>query len=189
MSPTIKRKESRTVLRPAIRFLKFRLLHIDDSPHRLALGAALGVFIAYTPPFGQHILLAVLLAMVLRANKFVALTWIWISNPFTFMPLYYPNYLLGRVVLSCVRTEQHFGSQQVAAMLKQSLSLGHIVTECFSAEFWQQLGGLIAQIGFEMLIGGLILGTIAATIVYFGSFHLIQWYRRKRPHRRFQQYC
>ncbi len=46
------RRRYKIVRRRVINFLKFRILHIDDSPHRIALGVALGLFTAYLPPLG-----------------------------------------------------------------------------------------------------------------------------------------
>ena len=58
--------------RPVLRFVKFRILHVDDSPQRIARGIAIGFFTAYLPVFGLHMLIALMLAWLLRANKVLA---------------------------------------------------------------------------------------------------------------------
>ena len=93
-------KQRKKLLRPVINFIKYRVLHVDDSPHRIALGVSIGLFAAYLPPLGIHILAALILSFLLRANKFVAVTFVWLSNPFTFVFIYYPNYLMGRVAMA-----------------------------------------------------------------------------------------
>ena len=70
----ITKRQRQQVRNKVADFIKFRILHVDDSPHRIALGTALGILVAYMPPFGFHMVLAALLAVILRANKFVALT-------------------------------------------------------------------------------------------------------------------
>ena len=45
-------------LRPVLRFVKFRILHVDDSPERIARGLAIGVFISYLPLMGIQMALA-----------------------------------------------------------------------------------------------------------------------------------
>ena len=175
----------KTILGPAVRFVKFRVLHVDDSPHRIAMGVALGLFTAYLPPLWFHIILVLSVASTLRANKFVALTFIWASNPFTFIPIYYPNYLLGRSILIWLRPEQRLAASEIAAMF-ENFSFGKIVTGISTPEFWSQFTSLILQVGLEMLIGGIIIGGIIAVASYFATRTLLRWYRAKHPHRHIQ---
>ena len=44
-------------------FFIYRVLHVDDTPHRIALGVAAGIFIAWTPTIGFQMLLTILLAI------------------------------------------------------------------------------------------------------------------------------
>ena len=81
------------------RFVIHNLLHADDPPHRLALGVAIGMFFTFTPFIGVQMLLVVAAAWLLRANKVVGVPLVWISNPATFVPIFYPCYLIGRTLL------------------------------------------------------------------------------------------
>ncbi|HKI70697.1 MAG TPA: DUF2062 domain-containing protein, partial [Verrucomicrobiae bacterium] len=81
------------------RFFVYRVLHVDDTPHRIALGVAVGIFVAWTPTVGFQMILTIILATLLRANKLVGIPFVWISNPFTLGVIYYPNYLLGKFIL------------------------------------------------------------------------------------------
>ena len=183
----IKRKTLKKILAPAARFVKYRIVHVDDLPYRIALGVALGLFIAYLPPLGFHLILLIILSFVFKANKFVALTCVWVSNPFTFIPIYYPNYLLGRSVLACFRTEDKLAAEQITGMFKESFSIGNVIAGYHTSEFWSRLGSLLIQTGFEMSIGGVIIGGIIAISAYFATYHLVIWYRRKHPHLGLQQ--
>ncbi|MBW2648067.1 MAG: DUF2062 domain-containing protein [Deltaproteobacteria bacterium] len=165
-----------------VEFLKYRVLHVDDSTHRIALGLALGVFVAFTPPLGHHILLVILLCSIFRANKFVGLTFIWLSNPFTYVVLYYPNYLLGRGVLAFFGTAGEVEPARISAMFDESLSFDHVMTSFYTSEFWRELGSFFVKIGFEMFTGGLIIGSIVAGLAYFMGYRLIDGYRRRHPH-------
>ena len=75
------------------------ILKADDPPHRLALGVAIALFVTFTPTIGFQSVLVVALAWLFGANKLVGLPLIWISNPATFVPIYYPAYRLGKWVL------------------------------------------------------------------------------------------
>ncbi len=171
------------MLRPATNFLKFRILHIDDSPNRIALAVALGIFVAYMPIVGLHILLLLAITCFIKVNRFVAITSVCISNPLTFAPIYYPNYILGRAILSVLKAPASVDSYQAAKLFHQTLSTEYVVKNFLTSEFWQQIGQLLAQIGLEMFIGGLILGAIVATAAYAATLHLVIWYRKKHPHR------
>ncbi|XZE52249.1 DUF2062 domain-containing protein [Planctomycetaceae bacterium SH139] len=81
------------------RFITHNLLHADDPPHRLALGVAIGMFFAFTPLIGVQMVLVVAAAWVFRANKAVGVPLVWISNPATFVPIFYPCYLIGNAIL------------------------------------------------------------------------------------------
>lgn len=176
------KKQRQKIKESTIDFLKYRVLHVDDSAHRIALGIALGLLVAYMPPFGFHIVLVILLCSIFRANKFVALTFIWLSNPFTYVVLYYPNYLLGRRVLAFFRTPVEVEPSQISAMFNESLSFGRVMTGFYTSEFWRELGSFFVKIGFEMFTGGLIIGSIVAGLAYFTSYRLIDGYRRRHPH-------
>jgi uncharacterized protein (DUF2062 family) len=49
-----------------------KLFVIKDTPHAIASGAAIGVFLGFTPLFGLKTLLALLLAALFRVNKIAA---------------------------------------------------------------------------------------------------------------------
>ena len=49
-----------------------RLIRLNDTPHSIALGSAVGMFFGFTPLFGLKTLLSILCAWVLRSNKLAA---------------------------------------------------------------------------------------------------------------------
>jgi uncharacterized protein (DUF2062 family) len=49
-----------------------KLFVIKDTPQSIALGAAIGIFLGFTPLFGLKTLLALLLAALFRVNKIAA---------------------------------------------------------------------------------------------------------------------
>ncbi|MDH7500823.1 MAG: DUF2062 domain-containing protein [candidate division NC10 bacterium] len=80
--------------------LNFRdLLHLDDQPHKIAGGLAVGVFIGFSPFYGAHMILAVLLAFLFRLNKVAAIAGTWVVLPW-FVPFVLSfAYLLGRFLM------------------------------------------------------------------------------------------
>ena len=77
-------------------FVIHHVLHADDPPQRCKLGIAISVFVTFTPTVGFQMALVVFLAWLLRANKVVGLPIVWITNPLTIVPVYYPCYVVGR---------------------------------------------------------------------------------------------
>ncbi|MEX1315644.1 MAG: DUF2062 domain-containing protein [Synechococcaceae cyanobacterium] len=67
----------------------------EGSPGQRARGLAAGIFCGCFPFFGLQTLLGVALASVVRGNHLLAAAGTWISNPFTYVPLYWLNYRLG----------------------------------------------------------------------------------------------
>ena len=65
-----------------------------------AKGLAIGVFSGCFPFFGFQTLLGVFFAKLARGNIFLAAIGTWISNPLTYVPLYYFNYRIGSIFLS-----------------------------------------------------------------------------------------
>ncbi|TFH27625.1 MAG: DUF2062 domain-containing protein, partial [Myxococcales bacterium] len=75
------------------------ILHLDDTPHRIAWGVFIGAMIAFTPTLGLQIMLYLPVAALLRANKLSGIPVLFISNPFTAVPLYYATWSLGAAIL------------------------------------------------------------------------------------------
>lgn len=70
------------------------VIFLEDTPHRIALGAAAGILSAALPIFGQTFI-GMILARLLRANVIASIPWSWLSNPFTTLPIWYGGYRIG----------------------------------------------------------------------------------------------
>src|SRR5690242_13190871 len=81
------------------------LLGIDDTPHRISLSFAIGVFLAFFPIYGTHTALALLLAYLLRVSRAPALLGIWVNNPWTIVPMYMGGTVLGCALLGVSSSE------------------------------------------------------------------------------------
>ena len=65
-----------------------RLLALDDTPERIALAFALGVFLAFSPLLGLHTVLGLAFAFILGLNRVAVLVGVWVNNPYTLVPIY-----------------------------------------------------------------------------------------------------
>ena len=79
------------------RLTKPRLWHLNRRS--IAMGLALGLFIAFMP-FPGHMMMAAALAILLEVNLPMATLGVWLTNPLTMAPLFYYAYKLGAWLLS-----------------------------------------------------------------------------------------
>ncbi|MBN2294366.1 MAG: DUF2062 domain-containing protein [Pirellulales bacterium] len=146
-------------------FFTHNVLHVDDTPHRIALGVAIGVFVTWTPTIGFQMVLTIALAWLLRANKFVGVPFVWISNPLTLVPIYMPNYLIGRWILGSEVPPPDF------------------------AKVVDATGGWLETVGtwwsvtwhafLPLWLGSLLVGLALAIPSYFATYRALVIYRRK----------
>ena len=72
----------------------------EGSPSQRAIGFGVGIFSGCFPFFGLQTLIGVFLAKIFKGNSILAAVGTWISNPFTYVPLYFFNYKLGSLLLN-----------------------------------------------------------------------------------------
>ena len=150
----------------------------------MARGIAAGLFTAYLPLFGLHIPLAFIFAQLMRANKALAVIAVWISNPLTFVLIYYPCYRLGRLIVHFFHQKPQVELDQIQALIDQTFSLNYMLLHLFTADYWRQVGTVFTMIGLETFIGGVILGTIVAKIGYWIAYYFIIGYRTRKKERK-----
>ena len=81
------------------RKLLIRLWRQEGTPAKRARGVAIGVFSGCFPLFGFQTLIGVFLAGLFKGNLLLAATGTWVSNPFTYIPLYWFNFKVGELFL------------------------------------------------------------------------------------------
>jgi hypothetical protein len=68
---------------------RFRtIFKVKDSPHRIALAFAIGVFWGMSPLLGFHTIGAFLTAWIFSLNRLVAIAGVCVGNPWTLVPIY-----------------------------------------------------------------------------------------------------
>ena len=167
------------------RFVVYRMLRADDTPHRLALGAGVGILTAWTPLFGGHMLLAVLLAFVVRANKAVAATVVWVCNPVTFLPMLLIEWRIGRWIMGPSDGADNGEAQRALADLARlSEAPGSLVGEILSVDFWQHMWALLAALGGRMWVGSAVMGLVTGALSYLIVRRWVEWHRARRAARK-----
>ena len=120
----------------------------EGSPSQRALGLGLGIFSGCFPFFGLQTLMGVFLAKIFKANSILAALGTWISNPFTYIPLYYFNYRVGSLLLN---KDQNI------------VDVTHITTN----ELWSQGWYISSRLIIGSICVGLVSGIAGGLCLYF----------------------
>lgn len=176
----------KTIKHKILRYLECKIMHIQDSPHKISLGVGLGLFIAWTPFLGLHILIALVLSVILKANKFATLVSIWVSNIFTFAIIYYPSYLVGRFVFQLSPWHTNMSKERVSALFNELFRPGNMITGFFTSQYWSRFWTLTSSIGLELWVGCFLVGGLVAVTGYIFCYYLINHHRSQNPHRRYK---
>ena len=151
-----------------------RLLQLDDTPESIALGAAIGMFIAWTPTVGIQMVMIIALALVIPMNRIAAFVAIYISNPVTMVPMYYLDYVVGLFLLG----REGMGYDEF-------LDLWNVTVEIANKEsYWTATKIFFEQLGLPLLtatfFGGTVIGTLTAVPTYPLTLKWIQKYRERK---------
>ena len=133
-----------------------RILTADGSPHQVSLGVAIGTFIAFLPIPGLQMLLAGGLAIILRANKALSVSFVWITNAITSIPIFLFNYGLGCWLLRRDYKPKIFCE-----------SFGRLITRGGLPEKLHMLRSLAENILSPLWVGSMITASFLATFGYF----------------------
>ena len=165
-------KQFRSFFKRARDFCVLKILHADDPPHTLALGIAVGMFVTFLPLIGFQMMVSFFLAWLLKANKVVGVPLVWISNPVTMIPIYYPCYALGCRILGIGADDwDHINGDW--EVLRADLSARWID----KVQFWWNI---VVDSLAPLTVGCLLVASVAGVLSYYISLFSIRQYRLKR---------
>jgi len=141
------------------RFL--RMLGSDSPPETVAASFAIGVAISFTPLFGLHWIIALLLAVILKLNKVDVLLGTLVVNPLTVPAVAAAAIPIGRLL-----------------MRARHEAIVHLPwREMFRRSFWTAAGPTMKAVGFQMAVGMLFLSVLAGALTYVVLVNLIRRHR------------
>ena len=152
--------------RRAVDYIIVRVKRLPDSPHKISVGIAIGVFCSFTPFFGLHIFLAAILAYVFNGNIVAALLGTFFGNPLTWPFIASFSIKLGEIILGYPTTKFETSLEQfvdVASAFVRGLSslLGRGESD------WNLIYDFIRELFIPYFIGGFVLGLVTALVSYF----------------------
>ena len=158
--------------RRALEYLSYRIKRLPDTPHRIALGLACGVFASFTPLFGFHILIGAFASYVARANVLAGFIGTFFGNPLTFPFIAAVNVQLGSFILerstfpNLIETSnKHWSAETDLTNLDL---IREFLLDVYSDKF------------LPYSVGGFLCGLMMGLIVYFLSKPIITTYQRRK---------
>lgn len=142
----------------SLRYYYHRLVRLRSSPGEIARGLAIGVFFGCLPMFGLQMILSLAAATLLRGYRIAAAAATWISNPFTYFPLYAFGFQVGRATL---------GYHHVAFPEEGVPSLNHL----------SALGGDFLT---ALFFGCAVVGAVLSFCSYWACLYVVQRARQRR---------
>jgi len=170
----IQRDRERRSWRDIVRYLILQ----RDTPESIALGVAIGTFIAMTPTLGVQIILALAAAWFFKANRLAALPPLAITNAVTAGPIDGLECWIGTQWMPRARAEE---------MLNRWAHLRDLVARReFHAylDHWRDLARIGWDLWIAMWAGSLILGGALALAAYWSTLAVVRIHRQRRAARR-----
>jgi uncharacterized protein (DUF2062 family) len=144
----LKKRGKSPSIRRYLEYHKLRLLRLKEHPQKIARGFSAGVFAGCFPLLGLQFVMAIIFAFIIKGNKFTAIIGTWISNPFTYVPLFLFNFQVGKLIVD--------------------IFIPHNQME-FNWDSLKQISDLGTEITATLLLGS----TIVALCSSFIAYHLI----------------
>lgn len=165
----------------AVTYLKHRVRRLPDTPQTIARGVFCGVWVAFTPLFGLHVVLAIILARVLRGNMIAAVIATFVGNPVTYVPIAVVSLKLGHVLQGSRFIEQQpesigrlfFRASETTKDNLWALVTGQPMDWTSLVPFWE-------TVFRPFLIGSCITGAVAGLIAYYLCVPVIRAYQTRR---------
>lgn len=146
----------------SLQYMKKRVLRLAGSPYAIAAGVGVGVFSAFTPFLGLHIVIAVVIAFLIGGNLVAAALGTTFANPLTLPFIWASTYKVGHLI---VGGPSFAGADDVPANLAEKTI------------------GAIWPVIMPMTIGSIPLGILTGALFYvivFFATRAFQTMRRER---------
>jgi len=166
----------------AFHYVKHRVRRLPDSPERIARGIFAGVFTSFTPFFGLHFVVALILGRIINGNLFASVIATFFGNPLTFVPIAYSSlktgYWLTGINADAGHVRHSLGEMFYGAGRDLWFNFKAIFTH--KAPEWAGLVEFYSDVFYPYMIGSLVPGIFAGLICYYLSVPVIRAYQKRR---------
>ena len=124
------------------------ILHLQDTPHRVSLAFAIGVFIGFLP-LGTHTGLSLGVGFAFHLSRAALLLGNWICNPWTIAPMYLAGTAIGCFLLGIPLS-----------------SLSDVSFDITTAAAQRELLASAGRLIWPFLLGNVVLGAMVGAASY-----------------------
>jgi uncharacterized protein (DUF2062 family) len=135
-----------------------RVQRLPDTPHRIAIGFACGVFASFTPFFTLHFVVAALCALAVRGNVLASALGTLVGNPLTFPLIAGSALTVGNWLVGSSIDPDRFNVGMV----------------------FRDLDRFLDRVFVPYLVGGVLPGLLAALAFYLALRPVVAAYQNRR---------
>ncbi len=147
-----------------IKKIKESLFNHDKSPEAKAFSVALGVFIAFSPFMGFHILMAIAsCALFSKLDKPLVVGFTLTNNWWTMIPIYGTGLWIGETLLK----SQHF---DITTVKWEMFRLRHIL----NGETFSYITSYLKPMVLPFFIGSMVFAIVATIVSYYISLFILK---------------
>ena len=123
-------------------------------------------------------------AAILRANKLSGIPWLFLSNPFSAVPVYYSTWWVGNLILTGGKASSEGGRAAVEKLVEATTQVSGSMKQFLSPQYWSMVGDTLIMLGYELWIGGFAVGAATGAIAYPIALKAIKGYRARQEEKR-----
>ena len=163
-------------------YLFQRIIRLPGTPTSIAVGFASGVAASFTPFLGFHFIIGGALAMLFRGNVLASAIGTFFGNPWTFILIWLADYEIG---VSVIHSLGYGADLRVLSIEELGEAMGRVMQfMSFSGTVaWADLAGDFEQVFTPMLIGGIVLGSVAWVVSFLLTLWAVKVWRSHRVKR------
>ena len=186
--PLSKINQMRSVVWPTRGFRRLfsylfqRIIRLPGTPTSIAVGFASGVAASFTPFLGFHFIIGGALAMLFRGNVLASAIGTFFGNPWTFILIWLADYEIGLIVIHSL---VYGADLRVLSIEELGEAMGRVMQfMSFSGTVtWTDLAVDFEQVFTPMLIGGIVLGSVAWVVSFLLTLWAVKVWRSHRAKR------
>jgi hypothetical protein len=165
-------------------YIRHRVRRLPDTPEKIARGIWAGVFTTFTPFYGLHFILSLILARLMNGNILAALLATFFGNPLTYVPIGVVSLSTGHFLLG-TEPKGEVDRSIVGKFFDAWSDLWANGRAVFTEETanWDGLAIFYNDIFLPYTVGGIAPGIIAGSIAYYLSVPVIRAYQNRRKGR------
>ena len=152
------------------RYYYLRLIRQRGSAAAIARGLSAGIFAGLFPLFGLQTIIGIGIATICRGNKIIAAAATWVSNPLTYVPIFFFNFRVGLFTLRLLGVGRALPDLEAFRALISS-------PDNLAFQELLDLGGLVAG---GLFLGCFVVGSISAVVAYVAGLWVFGTLQQRR---------